>query len=213
MIKSPHLESSLILRRETNINSTPIHRKNLEYGERISKYVQDMHYKRYIRTSADYESATLRPKVSQPLIYTNIQLLNLHYVPSYKRRSIQFKIIPDPKNKTKKNKIRKQHSVPLQLQKHIAPLAQETRRRAGVRKGDDKLIPTKIQVIQVNLNKAHGAQVELLNKINKLKSYITFVTEPYCYKKTLSIPPKNSHVLPKIGRNTPELLSSLVKTL
>ena len=50
-------------------------------------------------------------------------------------------------------------------------------------KGDDKLIPTKIQAIQVNLNKAHGAQVELLNKINKLKSYIAFVTEPYCYKK------------------------------
>ena len=40
-----------------------------------------------------------------------------------------------------------------------------------------------ISVIQVNLNKAHGAQVELLNKINKLASYITLVTEPYCYKK------------------------------
>ena len=52
-----------------------------------------------------------------------------------------------------------------------------------------------ISVIQVNLNKAHGAQVELLNKINKLETYIAFITEPYCYKKKLSIPPKNSTIL------------------
>ena len=78
----------------------------------------------------------------------------------------------------------------------VAPLAHATRLGAGTRQGDGKLTPTKINIIQVNLNKAHGAQVELLNKINKLKSYITFVTEPYCYKKCLSIPPKNSHVLP-----------------
>ena len=64
-------------------------------------------------------------------------------------------------------------------------------------------MPTEISVIQVNLNKAHGAQVELLNKINKLKSYITFVTEPYCYKKSLSIPPKNSHVLPTNRKEHP----------
>ena len=55
---------------------------------------------------------------------------------------------------------------------------------------------TSIKVIQVNLNKAHGAQVELLNKINRLNSYLALVTEPYCYKKTLSIPPKNSVILP-----------------
>ena len=94
--------------------------------------------------------------------------------------------------------------VPLYILRiQIAPLAQVTRSGAGTGKGDDILIPTKIQAIQVNLNKAHGAQVELLNKINRLKSYIAFVTEPYCYKKSLSIPPKNSHVLPTNRKEHP----------
>ena len=53
-----------------------------------------------------------------------------------------------------------------------------------------------IPVIQCNLNKAHGAQIELLNKINKLNSYISLITEPYCYKYKLSIPPKNSKIIP-----------------
>ena len=60
-----------------------------------------------------------------------------------------------------------------------------------------------INVIQVNLNKAHAAQVELLNKINKLQSYIALITEPYCFKTRLSIPPKNSHVLPTNRENHP----------
>ena len=85
----------------------------------------------------------------------------------------------------------------------IAPLAQDARLGAGLRQGDNNLAPTKISTIQVNLNKAHGAQVELLNKINKLKSYIALVTEPYCYKKSLSIPPKNSHVLPTNRKEHP----------
>ena len=53
-----------------------------------------------------------------------------------------------------------------------------------------------IPIIQCNLNKAHGAQVELLNKINKLESYIALITEPYCFKYKLSIPPKKSVVIP-----------------
>ena len=53
-----------------------------------------------------------------------------------------------------------------------------------------------IKVIQINLNKAHAAHVELLNKINKTNSYIAFVTEPFCYKQKLSIPPKNSTIIP-----------------
>ena len=57
-----------------------------------------------------------------------------------------------------------------------------------------------IPVIQCNLNKAHGAQVELLNKINKLESYIALITEPYCYKYKLSLPPKNSVIIP--GKRT-----------
>ena len=78
---------------------------------------------------------------------------------------------------------------------------------------DDKFIPTKIQVIQVNLNKAHGAQVELLNKINKLKSYIAFVTEPYCYKKVLVYPLKTAMFYLLTERNIPELPFSPVKIL
>ena len=53
-----------------------------------------------------------------------------------------------------------------------------------------------IKVKQINLNKAHPAQVELLNKLNKLTSYIALVTEPFCYKQKLSLPPKHATVIP-----------------
>ena len=58
------------------------------------------------------------------------------------------------------------------------------------------LVSKHLQVIQINLNKAHAAQIELLNKINKLNTYIAFVTEPFCYKYKLSLPPKNSTIIP-----------------
>ena len=89
------------------------------------------------------------------------------------------------------------------MQLLVIPLALASRTSAGARQGDDRIVSTKINIIQVNLNKAHGAQVELLNKINKLGSYIAFVTEPYCYKKNLSIPPKNSYVLPTNRKEHP----------
>ena len=38
--------------------------------------------------------------------------------------------------------------------------------------------------------------MELLNKINKLETYISLITEPYCYKYKLSIPPKKSVIIP-----------------
>ena len=66
-----------------------------------------------------------------------------------------------------------------------------------------KLTNVKISVIQVNLNKAHAAQLELLRKINKLKSYIIFATEPYCYKRQLSMLPKNCNYLPQIKTGHP----------
>ena len=60
-------------------------------------------------------------------------------------------------------------------------------------------VPTQsISIIQVNLNKAHAAHIELLNKINTLETYIALVTEPYCYKKKLCILPKGSNCLPQI---------------
>ena len=49
----------------------------------------------------------------------------------------------------------------------------------GVRR-DSQIKLISIPIIQCNLNKAHGAQIELLNKINKLTSYIAIITEPYC---------------------------------
>ena len=35
-----------------------------------------------------------------------------------------------------------------------------------------------------------------MNKINNLESYIALITEPYCYKYKLSIPPKKSTIIP-----------------
>ena len=61
----------------------------------------------------------------------------------------------------------------------------------------EKISPkTEINIIQVNLNKAHSAQIELLNNINKQTSYIAQVSEPYCYKGKLSLLPSNSTILP-----------------
>ena len=55
--------------------------------------------------------------------------------------------------------------------------------------------------------------MELLNKINRLKSYIAFVTEPYCYKKALVYLLKIAMSYPLIERYTPELPYSPAKTL
>ena len=66
-----------------------------------------------------------------------------------------------------------------------------------------KVGKTHIEVIQANLNKAHAAQIELLNKINDTDSYIAFITEPYCYKRQLSMLPKNCNYLPQIKTGHP----------
>ena len=60
-----------------------------------------------------------------------------------------------------------------------------------------------ISIIQVNLNKAHAAQVELLKKTNKLESYIALLTEPYCYKQKLCMTPRGSNCLPQIRSGHP----------
>ena len=60
-----------------------------------------------------------------------------------------------------------------------------------------------INIVQVNLNKAHAAQVELLKKINKLDSYIALLTEPYCYKQKLCMIPRGSNCLPQIRSGHP----------
>ena len=44
------------------------------------------------------------------------------------------------------------------------------------------IVPTQsISIIQVNLNKAHAAHVELLKKIKTLETYTALITEFYCY--------------------------------
>ena len=60
-----------------------------------------------------------------------------------------------------------------------------------------------ISFLQVNLNKAHAAQVEVLRKINKLKSYIALLTEPYCYKQKICMIPRNSNCLPQLRSGQP----------
>ena len=85
----------------------------------------------------------------------------------------------------------------------VPPSEADPEGAASVQKGtdsrdrrDSQKQSLNIPIIQCNLNKAHGAQIELLNKINKLKSYISLITEPYCYKYKLSIPPKKSVIIP-----------------
>jgi ribonuclease HI len=47
-----------------------------------------------------------------------------------------------------------------------------------------------VEAHQVNLNKCYMAQVELGNKIKKLKEFIMLIQEPYCYKGRTCLIPK-----------------------
>ena len=60
-----------------------------------------------------------------------------------------------------------------------------------------------IKILQLNLNKAHTAQVELLNKLNKLETYIVLASEPYCYKQKLSLRPKKAATIPNLREDRP----------
>ena len=60
-----------------------------------------------------------------------------------------------------------------------------------------------IKIIQLNLNKAHAAQVELLNKLNKIETFIVLATEPYCYKQKLSLRPKKATTIPNLREDRP----------
>ena len=55
----------------------------------------------------------------------------------------------------------------------------------------------KIEVTQLNMQKARHAQIELLNKLNKSKnSFMILTQEPYCYKATLALLPQNAKTIP-----------------
>ena len=45
---------------------------------------------------------------------------------------------------------------------------------------------SKIDVIQINLNKVFNAGIGLLGKINKVKCFLALIQEPYCYKGTFA---------------------------
>ena len=54
----------------------------------------------------------------------------------------------------------------------------------------------KITVIQLNLNKAYNAGIDLLGKINKTQCFLALLQEPYCYKGTLAAIPGRASYIP-----------------
>jgi hypothetical protein len=48
-----------------------------------------------------------------------------------------------------------------------------------------------IEVLQLNLNKCYQAQIELMQKIKSMKTFIGLIQEPYCYKTKACLIPKN----------------------
>ena len=54
----------------------------------------------------------------------------------------------------------------------------------------------KITVLQLNLNKAYNAGIDLLGKINKTKCFLALLQEPYCYKGMLSANPGRADFIP-----------------
>ena len=64
----------------------------------------------------------------------------------------------------------------------------------------------RIEVTQINTNKARLAQIELLNKLNKCRNpFIIITQEPYCYKSTLSLLPQNAKTIPTNRQGQPRV--------
>ena len=61
----------------------------------------------------------------------------------------------------------------------------------------------RIEVIQLNLNKAYNAGIDLLSKINKTKCFLALVQEPYCYKGTLAAIPGRADFIPSARTGGP----------
>ena len=60
-----------------------------------------------------------------------------------------------------------------------------------------------ISVIQLNLNKSYNAGIDLLGKINKKKSFLALVQEPYCYKGSLAAIPGRADYVPSARTGGP----------
>ena len=54
----------------------------------------------------------------------------------------------------------------------------------------------KISVIQLNLNKAYNAGIDLPGKINATKCFLALIQEPCCYKGTLAAIPGRASFIP-----------------
>ena len=64
----------------------------------------------------------------------------------------------------------------------------------------------RIEVTQINTNKARLARIELLNKLNKCRNpFIIITQEPYCYKSTLSLLPQNAKTIPTNRQGQPRV--------
>ena len=61
----------------------------------------------------------------------------------------------------------------------------------------------KITVVQLNLNKAYNAGIDLLGKINKTKCFLALLQEPYCYKGTLAAIPGRADFVPAVRTGGP----------
>ena len=58
-------------------------------------------------------------------------------------------------------------------------------------------------VMQLNLNKAYNAGIDLLGKINKTKCFLALLQEPYCYKGTLAAIPGRADFIPSARAGGP----------
>ena len=61
----------------------------------------------------------------------------------------------------------------------------------------------KIMVMQLNLNKAYNAGIDLLAKINKTKCFLALLQEPYCYQGTLVAFPGRADFIPSARAGGP----------
>ena len=60
-----------------------------------------------------------------------------------------------------------------------------------------------ITVLQLNMNKAYNAGIDLLGKINKTSCFLALLQEPYCYKGTLAAIPSRADYIPTIRPGGP----------
>ena len=61
----------------------------------------------------------------------------------------------------------------------------------------------KIRVMQLNLNKAYNAGIDLLCKINKTNCFLALLQAPYYYKGTLAAIPGRADFIPSARAGGP----------